>query len=115
MTHPDNGIIYIEFPGRDLPALKRFYGQVFGWTFTDYGPDYTCFSDGRLAGGFATDAPAGGPGPLVVLFHQDLEGSLARVVQAGGKVVKEIFPYPGGRRFHFEDPGGNVLAVCTEA
>jgi len=115
MTHPDNGIIYVEFPGQDLPVLKQFYEQAFGWTFTDYGPGYTCFSDGRLAGGFATDAPPGGPGPLVVLFHHDLEATQARVLKAGGKLVKPIFPYPGGRRFHFSDPSGNVLAVCTEA
>jgi predicted enzyme related to lactoylglutathione lyase len=114
MEHPENGIIYIEFPGRDLPALKAFYQTAFGWTFTDYGPDYTCFDDGRLAGGFTTEEPAGGPGPLVVLFASDLEASQERVIQAGGRIVKAIFPYPGGRRFHFADPSGNVLAVCTE-
>jgi predicted enzyme related to lactoylglutathione lyase len=115
MAHPDNAIIYVEFPAVAIPALKAFYQDAFGWTFTDYGPGYTCFSDGQLAGGFTTDEPVSGPGPLVVLHHHDLEVSLARVRKAGGKVVKEIFAYPGGRRFHFADPSGNVLAVCSEA
>ena len=116
MEHPENGVIYIEFPGTDLPALKQFYSQAFAWTFTDSGPGYTCFHGGAVAGGFTTDAkPAGAQGALVVLHNLDLEASRERVVQAGGKIVQEIFAYPGGRRFHFADPSGNVLAVCSEA
>ncbi len=114
MEHAENGIIYIEFPGRDLPALKRFYQAAFAWTFTDYGPDYTCFHAGTIAGGFTTETAPSSAGPLVVLHNQNLEATRARVLEAGGKVVKETFAYPGGRRFHFADPCGNVLAVCAE-
>jgi hypothetical protein len=115
MDHPENGIIYIELPGQDLTALKAFYQKAFDWTFTDYGPDYTCFSAGAIAGGFTRAEPVVAGGALVVLFSSDLEARLDRVLKAGGKLVKEIFPYPGGRRFHFADPSGNVLAVCTES
>jgi predicted enzyme related to lactoylglutathione lyase len=114
MEHPENGIIYVEFPARAIPALKAFYQEAFAWTFTDYGPDYTCFQAGAIAGGFTTEAAPVAQGALVVLHNRDLEAAYARVVKAGGKIVKEIFPYPGGRRFHFSDPSGNVLAVCTE-
>ena len=114
MEHPENGIIYIEFPARDIPALKRFYREAFAWSFTDYGPGYTCFHAGAVAGGFTTDTVPGPAGALVVLYNRDLEASHARVLKAGGEIVKEIFPYPGGRRFHFSDPSGNVLAVCCE-
>ncbi len=104
---------YIEFPATDIPATKHFYSEVFGWQFTDYGPDYTSFFDGRLAGGFDKDRdPA--PGVLVVLYASDLEGTEAKVKKAGGKIVKPTFSFPGGRRFHFADPSGNELAVWSE-
>ena len=110
-----HAIDYIELAVDDLGQAKAFYAEALGWTFTDYGPGYTCFHDGRLAGGFTTDETPGGHGALVVLHNLDLEASRERVIKAGGRIVKEIFPYPGGRRFHFADPSGNVLAVCSEA
>jgi uncharacterized protein len=104
---------YIEFPATDIPATKAFYSGVFGWKFTDYGPDYTSFQDGRLAGGFTKEwRPA--HGVLVVLYASDLEGTEAKIKQAGGKIVKPTFSFPGGRRFHFADPNGNELAVWSE-
>jgi predicted enzyme related to lactoylglutathione lyase len=108
-------IDYIEFPASDLPATKKFYSDVFGWKFEDYGPEYTSFQDGRLAGGFWTESqPQSGAGPLVVLYSTDLADTLAKVEQAGGKIVKPIFEFPGGRRFGFLDPSGNELAVWSE-
>jgi predicted enzyme related to lactoylglutathione lyase len=49
-----------------------------------------------------------------VLFAKDLESMEARVKAAGATIVKPIFSFPGGRRFHFRDPSGNELAVFTE-
>jgi predicted enzyme related to lactoylglutathione lyase len=106
---------YVEFPATDIPATKKFYGQVFGWNFEDYGPDYISFFDGRIAGGFTKDAKvAHDSGVLVVLYASDLEGTQQKVTAAGGKIVKAIFSFPGGRRFHFTDPNGNELAVWSE-
>ena len=51
----DGKIDYVELPGTDLPATKSFYGQAFGWTFTDYGPTYAAFGDSGLDGGFQAD------------------------------------------------------------
>ncbi len=113
-------IDYIEFPATDIEATKRFYSQVFGWKFQDYGPDYTSFHDGRLAGGFNTGAqPAGDGGAktrgtLVVIYASSLEETYAKVTAAGGKIVRETFGFPGGRRFHFSDPNGNELSVWSE-
>jgi hypothetical protein len=113
-------INYIEFPATDIQATKRFYGEVFGWTFQDYGPDYTSFHDGYLAGGFSKDAEtakSGQPmprGPLVVIYASSLEATYAKVKEAGGKIVRETFGFPGGRRFHFTDPNGNELSVWSE-
>lgn len=110
----DRRIDYIEFLATDIEATKTFYAAVFGWTFTDYGPEYTSFEDGRLAGGFALapQVPAGGP--LVVLYAVDLEATQAKVTEHGGRIVREIFEFPGGRRFHFADPSGNELAVWSD-
>ncbi len=106
----DRTIDYIEFAATDIGATKQFYAQVFGWKFTDYGPDYTSFEDGRLAGGFAKGIVSP-PGTLVVIYVDDLAAAETRVKEAGGKITKETFSFPGGSRFHFSDPNGNQLAV----
>ena len=111
----DRKIDYIEFNVADIARSKAFYGGAFGWTFTDYGPDYCEFQDGRLTGGFTTLAPVSAAGgPLVILFAEDREDVLARVETAGGKITRPIFSFPGGRRFHFTDPDGYELAVWAE-
>ncbi len=109
----DGKIDYVEMPGRDLPALKGFYRDAFGWAFTDYGPGYAAYSEG-LDGGFDGDAASGLVRPLVVLYAHDLEAMRIRVEAAGGLIVRPIFTFPGGRRFHFTDPSGNELAVWSE-
>ena len=109
----DRQIDYIEFPAVDIGKTKDFYIRVFGWKFTDYGPDYTSFEDGRIAGGFSKADNVTRNGPLVVIYGADLAAIEERVKGEGGKIVKETFPFPGGRRFHFSDPSGNELAVWS--
>jgi predicted enzyme related to lactoylglutathione lyase len=114
-TQTNEGRIdYIEFAATDIAATKTFYESVFGWKFTDYGPDYTSFGDGRIAGGFARQGGVTRGGPLVVMYSSDLAGKEAAVRTAGGVIVKEIFSFPGGRRFHFTDPNGNELSVWSD-
>ncbi|MGO9518698.1 MAG: VOC family protein [Candidatus Korobacteraceae bacterium] len=111
---------YIEFPATDIEATKRFYNHVFGWKFQDWGPTYTSFHDGRLAGGFNGESqPAVADavktrGVLVVLYATSLDDIYGKVKAAGGKIVRETFDFPGGKRFHFADPNGNELAVWSE-
>ena len=107
-------IDYIEFPATDIAAVKTFYTGLFGWKFTDYGPDYTSFEDGRIAGGFARQDAVTRGGPLVVIYAANLAGMEAKVRTAGGVIVKEIFSFPGGRRFHFTDPSGNEVALWSD-
>ena len=109
----DGKIDYVELPAGDLLPVKRFYEQAFGWSFTDYGPTYAAFAEG-LDGGFQGDAAAQLEKPIVVLYAHNLEAMEAKVRAAGGVVVKPIFSFPGGRRFHFTDPSGNELAVWSE-
>jgi len=110
----DRRVDYIEFRTDNIEETKRFYSEVFAWEFTDYGPSYTSFSDGRLNGGFSLVSEVQAGGPLVVLYATNLADIEARVVEAGGKIVRETFEFPGGRRFHFADPSGNELAVWSE-
>ena len=114
MTHQHHTIDYIEFTVSDMAAAQQFYAQAFGWTFTDYGPDYAGIQksdgDGEV-GGLRSDATVTRGGPLVVLYSTDIEASVQAVEQAGGSIVQEPFAFPGGRRFHFLDPSGNELAV----
>jgi len=110
----DRRIDYIEMPATDIAATRRFYEKAFGWKFTDYGPGYTSFEDGRMAGGFTTERAPSLGGALVVLFTLDIGEAERRVQAAGGNVVKPTFSFPGGRRFHFTDPSGNELAVWTD-
>lgn len=113
--HHDRSIDYIEFNVADIARAKAFYGGAFGWTFTDYGPDYCEFTDGRMKGGFDATGPVTPGGPLVVLYGTDLAETMGRIEAAGGQIVKPIFEFPGGGRFHFSDPDGYELAVWTEA
>ena len=108
----DGKIDYVEFPAGDLIALKQFYEQAFGWTFTDYGPSYAAVAEG-LDGGFNADAADQAVAPLVVLYAHDLEAIEGKIRAAGGVVTRPIFAFPSGRRFHFRDPSGNELAVWT--
>lgn len=110
-------INYVELPACDIEANKRFFSQVFGWSFIDYGPDYVAIHDAGLDGGFfkseLSSTTAKG-GALVILYSDNLEQTLEQVGAAGGTIVQDIFSFPGGRRFHFADPSGNELAVWSE-
>lgn len=112
---PNGSLDYVELPATDIPATKRFYGSVFGWSFTDYGPDYVAFAvDGRSGGFNKERTTAASGGPLIVLYANDLDAMEEKVRQAGAAILaREAFT--GGRRFHFRDPNGNEIAVWTRS
>jgi predicted enzyme related to lactoylglutathione lyase len=114
MNAQDNQINYVEFKAKDLEKIKKFYSRCFGWAFTDYGPDYVSFSRSGLAGGFEKTDQKIVNGVLIVLYHQDLDAIKAKIIEAGGKISKDIFQFPGGHRFHFTDPEGHELAVWSD-
>lgn len=110
-------INYIELPSRDLEATKRFFGAAFGWSFVDYGPEYIAIENAGLDGGFFKSdkvAATANGSVLVVLYSATLEETVDKVKSAGGRIVQDIFSFPGGRRFHFTDPNGNEYAVWSE-
>jgi len=108
---------YVEFPSKNLQATKTFFEKVFGWSFVDYGPEYTAFSNQGLDGGFFRSdmhSSTANGAALLVFYSNDLENTLSKVSEASGKIIKPIFSFPGGRRFHFIEPSGNEFAVWSE-
>lgn len=108
---------YVEFSSSDLQATKAFFEKAFGWSFVDYGPEYTAFSGQGLDGGFfkadLRSSTANGAA-LLVFYSNNLESTLSKVSNAGGKIIKPVFDFPGGRRFHFTEPSGNEFAVWSD-
>jgi len=113
MTTVHHQIQYIEFLSQDFDRIKSFYTEAFGWEFTDWGPEYTAFAGEYVEGGFGKGKPVSGS-IMPILYSDNPEASLEQVKVAGGAITKEIFTFPGGRRFEFTDPDENRLAVWTK-
>ena len=110
-------INYVELPARDLEVTKSFFTTVFGWSFTDYGPEYSAFADQGLDGGFFQsnlNSSTETGSALIVFYSENIEATQAKIENAGSPIIKPIFPFPGGRRFHFGDPNGNEYAVWSD-
>lgn len=110
-------INYLELPAKDIEKTKAFFHHVFEWRFEDYGPNYTAFSNAGIDGGFyhsdlisSTENGAA----LIVFYSANLENTQSIIEKAGGIIIKTIFSFPGGRRFHFQEPSGNEFAVWSD-
>ena len=104
-------IAYVELPATSTAEMKAFYGSLFGWSFQDWGTDYTAFSESGVDGGFHAGEEHRTKAPLVIVETDDIEAVEEQVRQTGGTITLPTFKFPGGRRFHFTDPAGNELAV----
>ena len=110
-------INYVEFPAKNIEATKDFFTAVFNWSFADYGPEYTAFSNEGLDGGFFKSdltVSTNNGSALIIFYSNDLEKTQSKIESAGGSIIKPIFSFPGGRRFHFSDPNGNEYAVWSD-
>ena len=108
---------YVELPAKDLVATKNFFIQAFDWDFQDFGPDYTAFSKQGIDGGFFKSELASttdNGGALIVFYSNNLDETQEKIVNANGNIIKPIFTFPGGRRFHFKEPSGNEFAVWSD-
>jgi uncharacterized protein len=111
-----NTIDYVELGAKnagDYAKTKAFFETAFGWTYTDYGPDYCDTQSSGIGSGINGDADHRTLHPLPVIYVEDIEAAQAKVTEAGGIVTRAIFSFPGGRRFHFADPSGNELGVWS--
>ena len=110
-------INYLEFPANNLKLARNFFSQTFGWSFTDYGPEYTAFSAAGIEGGFyhsSLNVSASKGSVLVVLYSNNLQATRDKIEKAGGKITVPVFSFPGGHRFHFTDPNSNEFAVWSD-
>ena len=110
-------INYVEFPAKDIEAAKKFFTTVFSWSFADYGPDYSAFSNEGIDGGFfksLLSSSTENGAALIVFYSNDLDKTKSKIKNAGGSIIKPIFSFPGDRRFHFGDPNGNEYVLWTD-
>jgi len=110
-------IDYIEFPVKsveDFKKTKSFYTKVFGWQYQDWGEEYSDTKDSGIGSGLNVDKSHSTKHTIAVIYVEDIEAAKEDVTKAGGKIVKEIFSFPGGRRLHFTDPAGNELAAWSD-
>ncbi len=110
-------IDYVEFPAKDIAVVKKFFTEVFGWKFVDFGPEYCAFNNAGLNGGFYKSdlvSTTEKGSTLIVFYSKTLEATQEKIEMSGGSIIKAIFSFPGGRRFHFCDPNGNEYAVWSD-
>lgn len=105
---------YVELPVADIAEAKAFYEGAFGWSLTEFGPTYAGTTTGDVDLGLQADKSEAPSAPLAIVETKDLDAAFKSVTAAGGKIMKPIFSFPGGRRFHFTDPSGNELAVWQQ-
>jgi len=110
-------INYVELPAKDIQATKEFFSKVFGWSFQDFGTEYSAFSNQGIDGGFyksKLSSSVNNGGALIVIYSQELEATKTKIEKANGVIVKPIFTFSGGRRFHFTEPSGNEFAMWSD-
>lgn len=103
---------YVEFYSAELEATEDFFAKAFGWSVVEYGPDYRDIQNAGLGGGIERSGPQA---PLIVLKAADLQAAYQQISEAGAEITKEIFEFPGGKRFEFREPGGTAMAVWCPA
>lgn len=117
MQNEHEKINYLEFPSKNLIITKQFFNTVFGWSFTDYGSEYTAFFNQGLNGGFYKsdlNMSLENGSALIVFYSKNLEQTQSKIERSGGLISKPIFSFPGGQRFHFSEPNGNEYAVWSD-
>ena len=117
MREEINKLDFVELPAKDIAQLaqtKSFYSTVFGWSYKDWGEDYCDTRDSGVGSGINADPEHKPKHPLVVIHVADLASARQNVVAARGRITRDVFAFPGGSRFHFEDPAGNELAAWSE-
>jgi predicted enzyme related to lactoylglutathione lyase len=104
-------IDYLEFPSSDGLKTRRFFEEAFDWSFVSYGPTYHAIEAAGIDAGIQGDIAEATAAPLPVVRTTDLEAAQRAVELAGGVLTRAPFDFPGGRRFHFREPGGTEMAV----
>ena len=114
MANISAALAYVELSVADSEASAVFFESAFGWQMVRFAPTYAGTMGQGADLGLQGDVTEAAAAPLPGIRVDDLEAALAAVEAAGGVISQAIFAFPGGRRFHFREPGGNELAVFIE-
>jgi len=118
---PQNFTVWAEIPVTDLDRAIAFYSRVFDTELKkdDTGPNplatFPTADRQSVAGHLYPGKPAAdGTGPTIHLACPDrLEDALARVEDAGGRVLSEVITIPPGRFAYCQDPDGNSIGIFS--
>ncbi len=116
-TRVASPVSWFEVHTPDTGKAKTFYGELFGWTFSEAAPDYSLISLGDQApigGGLAPLIPEQPPMAIICVQVTDVAETCAKVEELGGKVLTPPATMPDGLAFAYvADPDFGVLGVWT--
>jgi uncharacterized protein len=113
-------VVHFEVVGQDADTLRSFFGELFGWEWSDpMGPtDYSTVSNADGIGGGIGDAPEGYPGHVTFYVQvPDVEATLAQAESLGGSRMMGPDEVPGVGIVIglMSDPEGHVIGVMSQA
>ena len=108
---------HFEVPADDVDRAQAFYAKAFGFTYEPWGDDMGMLRTGSDEGiGGDIHKRGGVPHPTFVITVDDLEGTLAAIVEAGGEQFGEIESMGETARYaYFKDTEGNIVGVFHDS
>ena len=112
-----NHVKFFAIAADDVERARAFYGEVFGWTFEDWGPPgfYLIHGAGLQGALQGRDAPPTGTGLRgfeMTIGVDDVDAIAGALARAGGKVVMQKFRIETvGDLIYFEDTEGNRVGA----
>jgi predicted enzyme related to lactoylglutathione lyase len=104
-------IDYFELPVGSTSRSANFFTEAFGWGSLSYGEQYVEVREAGVLGGLNSN-PADMPGaPVIGIRTDDIEAAAQAIVAAGGIITRPAYPFPGGKRMFFREPGGVEMLV----
>jgi len=110
MAHP---VMWFEVLGQNGDTLRKFYGGLFGWKFTNDSP-YGIVDTGAargIPGGLGPVYPGKKPWVTFYVETPDVTASLEQAEQLGGRTVLPKTVMPDVTFGVFEDPEGHTIGL----
>lgn len=104
-------IDYFEIPVTSASESSAFFTKAFGFGSQAFGEGYIEVRDGGVLGGLNGDASDRPAAPVIGIRTDDIAAAAKAIVAAGGTITREAYPFPGGLRMFFREPGGAELLV----
>jgi predicted enzyme related to lactoylglutathione lyase len=110
-----NSVSWFEIIGKDGPKLRGFYGNLFDWHFHEApGIDYGMLdaAPGGIGGGIGSGTGTGQSYVAVFVQVDDINASLQKVEELGGKTLIPRTVVPSQVIFAmFSDPEGHYVGL----